>query len=56
MEKLNLNQLNEERRWLWACYVLNSKQRQMKPQKLDLKDIKEGDQASRKPPVLTMYI
>lgn len=35
---------------------LSTMHRQIKPQKFDLKDIKEGDKDSRKPPVLTIYI
>ena len=34
----------------------SSMHRQIEPQKVDLKDIKEVDKASRKPPVLPVYI
>lgn len=40
----------------WCIVYLSSMHRQIKPQKVDWKDIKEGNEAFRRPPVLTIYI
>ena len=57
MGRLKLNQLNEEGRWPWAhCPLLSARHRQITLQKVDSKDIKERDKASRKPSVLTISL